>query len=225
MTLEGTDLIVSPGGIANVDFLDEAASVNALVPILKDQGSRRSSCCSTRAAWSARAPVARTRRQSRPINTCDNPQGALPPIVQAMDAEVDVVITGHTNWAVNCLIGGKVVTGAGSQGRILTDIDAKLDPTTGDFVPASILVNNRIVTQNVAQNAAMTRLIAEYNEVVAPIANVVVGNVVGLMDRTVRTAAGESTLGRLIADAQLASTAGDAEPGVIAFMNPGGIRA
>ena len=51
------------------------------------------------------------------INTCDNPRGDLPPIVQAMDDEIDVVITGHTNWAVNCVIDGKVVTGAASQGR------------------------------------------------------------------------------------------------------------
>ena len=123
-----------------------------------------------------------------------------------MDDEIDIVITGHTNWAVNCVIDGKVVTGAASQGRVITDIDAKFDPATGDFVANSILVNNRIVTQNVTQNAAMLALIDEYNEVVAPIANVIVGYVDGLMDRAVRTTAGESTLGRLIADAQLAST-------------------
>ena len=28
-----------------------------------------------------------------------------------MDDEIDIVITGHTNWAVNCLIDGKYVTG------------------------------------------------------------------------------------------------------------------
>ncbi len=44
------------------------------------------------------------------INSCTNPTGALPPIVEAMDDEIDIVITGHTNWAVNCLIDGKVVT-------------------------------------------------------------------------------------------------------------------
>ena len=53
-----------------------------------------------------------------------------------MDDEIDIVITGHTNWAVNCLIDGKVVTGAGSQGRLITDIDAQLDRSTRDFVPA-----------------------------------------------------------------------------------------
>ena len=38
MTLEDTDLIVSPDGISDIDFLDEAASVNALVPHLKRRG-------------------------------------------------------------------------------------------------------------------------------------------------------------------------------------------
>ena len=37
MTLEGTPEIVSPTGIASVDFKDEADSVNALVPFLKQR--------------------------------------------------------------------------------------------------------------------------------------------------------------------------------------------
>ena len=65
------------------------------------------------------------------------------------DDEIDIVITGHTNWAVNCLIDGKVVTGAAAQGRLVTDIDAQIDRSTGDFVPDSIVANNEIVTQDV----------------------------------------------------------------------------
>jgi hypothetical protein len=33
-----------------------------------------------------------------------------------MHEEIDIVVTGHTNWAVNCRLFGKVVTGAASQG-------------------------------------------------------------------------------------------------------------
>ena len=40
MTLEGTPLIVSPGGIATVNFLDEAETVNALVPDAQGSGHR-----------------------------------------------------------------------------------------------------------------------------------------------------------------------------------------
>ena len=122
-----------------------------------------------------------------------------------MDDAIDIVITGHTNWAVNCNIDGKIVTGAGSQGRILTDIDAKIDRRTGDFT--EILVNNKIVTQDVAKAPRLTELIADYNVFAAPIASVEVGSTSAPLDRTA-TPAGESTLGRLIADAQLASSTG-----------------
>jgi len=222
MTLEGTDLIVSPDGISDIDFLDEAESVNALVPHLKRRGVEAIVVLLHEGGIvgpDAGGPG--TGGDSALINTCDNPRGDIVPVVQAMDDEIDVVVTGHTNWAVNCLIDGKVVTGAGSQGRIITDIDAKLDKSTGDFVPGSITVNNQIVTQEVPKAADMTALIAEYNVFAEPIANVVVGSVTAAMDRNIRTPGLESTLGRLIADAQLA--AGD--NAVVAFMNPGGIRA
>ena len=38
LTLEGTPLIVTPSGVAGYDFLDEATTVNALVPILQAKG-------------------------------------------------------------------------------------------------------------------------------------------------------------------------------------------
>ena len=127
MTLEGTPKIVSPDGIRTVDFLDEAATVNALVPVLKRQGVKaivvllhEGGSTTTPGNGAGGAPAL--------INSCVNPTGALPPIVDAMHDEIDIVITGHTNWAVNCVIDGKVVTGAAAQGRLVTDIDAQLDP-------------------------------------------------------------------------------------------------
>jgi hypothetical protein len=62
MTLEGTPTIVSPSGVAGLDFLDEADTVNALVPELKPAASRQSSSSSTRA-------VSRTRLRPRPRST------------------------------------------------------------------------------------------------------------------------------------------------------------
>jgi 5'-nucleotidase len=214
MTLKGTPLIVSPGGITTVDFLGEAASVNALVPVLKAQGIE-TIVVLLHEGGSVSDPL-----RPSTINSCTSPTGALPPIVAAMDDEIDIVITGHTNWAVNCVIDGKVVTGAASQGRLITDIDFTVSRATKDVV-GLITVNNRIVTQDVAKAADMTALMAEYNVFAAPIADVVVGYTTAAMDRTA-TPGGESTLGRLIADAQLASAGAGAQ---IAFMNPGGIRA
>jgi 5'-nucleotidase len=219
MTLEGTPEIVSPDGIASVNFLDEAASVNALVPELRRVGVRAIVVLlheggSTTVSGNGAGGLPTL------INNCDNPTGPIPPIVTAMDDQIDIVITGHTNWAVNCVIDGKVVTGAAAQGRLITDIDAKLDRRTMDFVKP-ITVNNRIVTQNVPKAADLTALIAEYDAVAGPIAAVPVGAALVPLTRATN-AAGESILGRLIADAQVAhpSVAG----ADIAFMNPGGIR-
>ncbi len=156
MTLEDTDLIVSPDGISDIDFLDEAESVNALVPHLKRRGVEAIVVLlheggSVPASGNGAGNVGA-------INSCVNATGPIPEIVPLMDDEIDIVITGHTNWAVNCLIDGKVVTGAASQGRLITDIDARLDFSTGDFVPGSITANNKIVTQTVEKAADMTAL-------------------------------------------------------------------
>ena len=181
-------------------FLDEAQTVNALVPELRKRGVE-----AIVVLLHEGGSPSNTGGDPGLINTCNNPSGALPPIVEAMDDAVDIVITGHTNWAVNCVIDGKIVTGAASQGRLLTDIDAQIDWDTGDFIKSAITVNNRIVTQDVPKDPAMTALIAEYNVFAGPIAAEVVGSTTAPLTRP-PTPAGESTLGRLIADAQLAST-------------------
>ena len=94
MTLEATPSIVSLAGISHVDFLDEAETVNALVPELRRQGVE-TIIVLLHEGGSTSAPLNETT-----INSCVNPTGAIPPIVAAMDDAVDVVVTGHTNWAV-----------------------------------------------------------------------------------------------------------------------------
>jgi 5'-nucleotidase len=216
MTLEGTPSIVSPSGISNVNFLDEAETVNALIPELKRKGVETIVVLLHEGGSTASGPSPSN------INSCNlaADPGAIPPIVEAMDDEVDVVITGHTNWAVNCLIDGKVVTGAASQGRLITDIDLKVDRKTGEVV-GPIAVNNHIVTRDVAPDPEMTTLVDKYRTAVAPIANTVVGSITANILRAANSV-GESALGDVIADAQLAYT--QSVGADLAFMNPGGIR-
>jgi 5'-nucleotidase len=98
-----------------------------------------------------------------------------------------------------------------------------INRATGDVVTMS--ADNRIVTRDVPKDSLLTALIAKYNAVAAPLANRVIGSITADITRTAN-AAGESALGGVIADAQLFATApagfGEA---VVAFMNPGGIRA
>jgi 5'-nucleotidase len=217
MTLEGTPAIVSPAGISHVDFFDEAETVNALVPELKKQGIE------TIVVLLHEGGATSNPLNPTTINQCGTLTGALPPIVQAMDDEVDVVVTGHTNWAVNCVIDNKIVTGAAAFGRLVTDIDLTISRATKDVVAAK--VENKIVTRTVDKASDLTALVTKYKDISAPIANRVVGQITTDITRT-NNSAGESALGDVIADAQLDATNdpgfGDA---VVAFMNPGGIRA
>jgi 5'-nucleotidase len=74
------------------------------------------------------------------------------------------------------------------------------------------------------EDPEVAEVVTQYVTAAAPLANQVIGRAQGDLTRAA-TALGESTLGDVIADAQLAATEptalGDAD---IAFMNPGGIR-
>jgi 5'-nucleotidase len=217
MTLEQTPSIVSPAGISHVDFLDEAETVNALVPVLEAQGVKTIIVLLHQGGTTSN-PLNETT-----INECGTLTGPLPPIVEAFDDQVDVVITGHTNWAVNCIIDGKVMTGAAHQGRLVTDIDLTINATSGNVMAGRTLVNNRIVTRTVAKDPAQTALIAKYQAVAAPFANRIIGKITADILRA-QNAAGESALGDRIADAQNFDAQQAGTGSQIAFMNSGGIR-
>ena len=140
-----------------------------------------------------------------------------------MDDAIDLVIAGHTHDEFICEIEGKWVSMADNQGRLLTVIDATLSRATKDLTVQTIK-NVPNSQAGVAPVATLTALIDKYRDLSAPLANAVIG--VTTADITCQlNAAGESALGDVIADAQLAATR-SAETGnaVAAFMNSGGIR-
>src|SRR5262249_20641142 len=72
------------------------------------------------------------------------------------------------------------------------------------------------------KDAEQTALLDAYNKVAAPIANRRAGTIADTLSRVPNMTTGESVLGDIVADAQLAATR---EAGaVVAFTNPGGIR-
>src|SRR5207302_4697642 len=75
-----------------------------------------------------------------------------------------------------------------------------------------------------ARDAEQTALLESYDKVAAPIASRRAGSITEALSR-VPNDAGESALGDIVADAQLAATRTDAKgAAVVAFTNPGGVR-
>jgi 5'-nucleotidase len=212
LTLKGTPGIISPESAAGLEFRDEADTVNALVPELKARG--------------VEAIVVLIHEGGIPsgdYNECPGISGPIVDIVKKLDRAVDVVISGHTHRAYVCEIDGRLVTSGDKFGTLVTAIDLKLDPATRDVIGAR--ADNVIVrTGALAKDAEQTALLAAYDEVAAPIANRKAGSITETLSR-VPNDAGESPLGDIIADAQLAATSGEADgAAVIAFTNPGGVR-
>jgi 5'-nucleotidase len=218
MTLEGTPNIVTPSGVAGLDFLDEAKTANKIVKELKKQKIKTFVILIHEGGTQNPNTV-----DPVTINQCNGISGPIVDIVNNLDEEVDVVISGHTHLPYNCVINNKIVTSAYSFGRLVTKVDLTINQASGNVV--SMVANNRIVTRDVALDAGITALINKYKTLSAPLANRVVGQISADILRAANTA-GESALGDVIADAQLDATNdpgfGDA---VVAFMNPGGIRA
>ena len=229
MTLEGTADIVSQEGVAGLDFADEVETANRYAAELQSQGVET-------IVVLVHEGGNQTGPNAYDINGCSGLSGPIVPIAAGMSGAIDVVVTGHTHQAYNCDLSGKLVTSASSFGRLVTDIDLTIDRRTGDVLTAS--AENVIVTRDLAKAPAQTELIARYREALGPIAGQVVGTTAEALSRSQERlfptgvasngaptfALGESALGNVIADAQLAAT--DDETGAVAaFMNPGGVRA
>ncbi|NVN88262.1 MAG: 5'-nucleotidase C-terminal domain-containing protein [Rhodopseudomonas sp.] len=211
LTLKGTPNMVSPPGVAGLEFRDEADTVNAAVAELKARG--------------VEAIVVLIHEGGLPSgghNECPGISGPIVDIVKKFDRAVDVVVSGHTHRAYTCEIDGRLVTSGDKYGTIVTAIDLKLDPVSRDVVTAK--ADNVIVrTATLAKDADQTKLIAAYDQLAGPIAARPAGSVSATLSR-VPNQAGESALGDVVADAQLAATAADGGAAV-AFTNPGGVRA
>lgn len=212
LTLKGTPGLVSPVGVADLEFRDEAETVNALIPELKARG--------------VEAIVVLIHEGGLPTgdyNECPGISGPIVEIVRKFDKAVDVVVSGHTHRAYVCEIDGRLVTSGDKYGTLVTAIDLKLDPVTRDVISAA--ASNTIVrTATLAKNPEQTALLEAYDRVAAPIANRPAGAVTATLSRTPNQA-GESPLGDIIADAQLAVTSPvDKGGAAIAFTNPGGVR-
>jgi 5'-nucleotidase len=238
LTLEGTASIVNPAGIKNVHFADEIVTANKWGNVLKRLGVKAQVLLVHEGGQQG------TATPTPGVSDCTGFTGPIVPIVAGLNPEFGLVVSGHTHRFYTCTLpnsnGTSVVTSAGTNGQVITDTDYALDRRTGRFASVSatnVIVQNGVPDGNggwlrdangvflknpdtVDRNAK--KVADKYRTAVAPIANRVVGSITQDITRTAQPS-GESPLGDVIADAQLAYT--QANSAVIALMNPGGIRA
>ncbi|MGD9793720.1 MAG: bifunctional UDP-sugar hydrolase/5'-nucleotidase [Acidimicrobiia bacterium] len=219
MTLEGTPELVAQAGIQGLVFKDEVETANAAARKLKRSG--------------VKAIVVLLHEgglQSGTYNGCTGISGPIATIASGLDAEIDMVVTGHTHQPYVCTIADpagqpRMVTSASSFGRVVTETWLQIDKRTGQVVRSATTSVNHLVPRTLVADATLTSIIAKWKALAAPRANRIVGTVTADIVRSANRDS-EASLGNLIADAQLEATAAAGDGGAqIALMNPGGVRA
>jgi len=209
VTLKGTAALVPASGTAGLEFRDEVETVNRLVPELRRQGIE-----------TIVVLIHEGGMNPGHFNQCDGVSGPILELSRQLHPAVDVVVSGHTHQAYICRLPGRLLTSAGAYGRLVTEIELRIDRRSGDVVAATAV--NHIVRTDLPKSAAQTDLLAGYLAVVAPLERRGVGRVAETFS-SIRNDAGQSALGRMVATAQLEATVASAGA-QIALMNPGGIR-
>ncbi|WP_158879473.1 bifunctional metallophosphatase/5'-nucleotidase [Amycolatopsis anabasis] len=217
VTLKDLPAVVTPEAIKGLKFGDEVAAIDRTADLLDRLG--------------VRAQVVLMHQgdntEGGGPDDCRLAPGPAAAIAARASSKVDAIFTGHSHQQYNCAINDPagnprpVIQGA-SFGRLLSVVDLRVDRRTRDVVRAETKAHNEIVTRDVAPDAGVTKLIDEAKTKAAPIANRPVGTITADLLKT-GGPSGESALGDVIADAQLAATASNSAQ--VALTNPGGIRA
>jgi 5'-nucleotidase len=232
--LQSTPTIVTPTGVAGLTFEDEADAANRAVAELADKGVKIPILVIHQGGFQSGTAT---------LNGCaGNLAGSdIEQIASRLDPSIKIIVSAHTHAEYRCTIttGGvtRLITSASSFGRVLSDITLTIDANNDKLVSASannILIRNatntpgpgviRVADPSLA-DPQVQAIVNQYVTASAPLANRVIGRIQGDLTR-VATPLGEETLGDVIADAQYQATHPAALGGaVVAFMNPGGIRA
>jgi 5'-nucleotidase len=135
-TLTQTPSVTKVGAVTGLSFADEAATANALVPELQKQGV---------SAIVLALHQGGTQSIGGPYDGCQGFSGDILPILDKLSHDIDVVVSGHTHQAYDCVLQGRLVTSAASYGRLVTKIDLTIDPSA-----------HRVVEKH-ARNVPVTR--------------------------------------------------------------------
>jgi 5'-nucleotidase len=210
--LRDTASVVLASGIVGLSFVDEADAINQVIPEMRAKGAKVFVLM-----------IHEGGQTSEPFDKpeCSQLQGPIVGIARRLDPAIRLIISGHTHKGFQCKVDGRTITQAEMGGHVLSRIAMRVDPASGavlDIKVRNVAVKPGQYPPNVQVSAFLERARARSREALArPLARVAARTV----GRKI-SAAGESPLGDLIADAVLAATRGQGTR--IAFMNAGGMR-
>jgi 5'-nucleotidase len=225
VTAETTSL-VSPSGITMLDFGDPLVAINRVAAQLSDGND---------ANGEADVVIALVHdgSNSTDCTAIGNEETHFGDLVRDASDDVDVIFSAHTHLEYSCTIGGRQVVQAASYGTRLAKVVLTVD-TDADTVSATSEVLQVPVAPPPTPVAEVVTIVEAAVAAADEVGALPVGKITGDITRATTEAGAEdrgseSSLGSLVADMQLWATSESENyggtPTVMAFMNPGGLRA
>ena len=216
--LHRASTFLSPESLEGLQVLDEANTINLYVRKLKAEGIHTIIVMVHQGGY--QQATTETSSPTSPL------VGDIVPIVERLDGEVDVVLSGHTHTYHNTLIknaGGRpmLVVQGWPKGTGYADIDLEISRGSSDVVAMSSSIVTTWADQGpgLQPDPRVAALASQVDAMGNAIAEQVIARAAKPITRT-SNEAGESALGDLIADAQRQVMGTD-----FAFMHPEGIEA
>ena len=210
--IEEVAQMVSVDSMRGLHAVDEADAINGQLPALAALG-----------VDAVIAVIHQGGSSKEPYDKadCTTLGGDIVNVVERLDPQIKVVLSAHSHQGYTCKVGDVLVTQGASYGRLLTRIKLKIDPAKDEIIEAAaenIVVDPERYPAQPAVAALQAEVEARSDALLSqPVARLAVSQVPAEQND-----AGESAMGNVIADAQLAATKDRGAD--IAFMNMGGIR-
>ncbi|MES2049302.1 MAG: bifunctional metallophosphatase/5'-nucleotidase [Pseudomonadota bacterium] len=214
--LRDTPMMSAAENVRGLDFIDEAEAINRTIPALKAQGVK---------VFVVLIHEGGTTSEAFDQPACSQLKGPIVDIVKRLDPAIKLIVSGHSHTGFLCKVDGRTVTQAQMYGHMLTRLALTIDGSSHEV--SDINARNIVMTPSTApvQDAvtgAIASLMVKAREASrAALTRPVAKLAVPVVSRKLNDA-GESPLGNLVADAQLAAVKNQGVQ--IAFMNNKGIR-
>lgn len=211
-TLRTVGAYVSAKNMDDLYTVDEADAINALLPELRKQN--------------VDAVIAVIHQGGKTTERfdqqdCSQLSGDVVEVAKRLDPQIKVVVTAHTHEGYLCRLGDKLVTQGASFGRLLTQLTLTVDTDKHQLL--DVKAHNLVIdAQRYSASADVAPLLAEVESRSQALLGKPVARLAAREVLRATNEAGESPMGDLIADSQLAATR--ALGAQIALMNQGGMR-
>ncbi|GAA1724832.1 choice-of-anchor I family protein [Microbacterium paludicola] len=223
-----TATLVSPAGIADIEFGDQLEAANRVAEEITASGEADVVVLLTHSGSAG--------EDCEALATEKSEYGDL---VRGASADIDAIVSGHTHQLVDCEVDGRPVIQAHQYGTTLGALDIVVDSATNELISIAgstvdlVDDSGEEPVANFPADETVAQIVADAEAEAEVLGSVAVGKISADILRG-GTPSGddrgvESTMGNLVADIYLWATSeyenyGGEQDAQIALMNPGGLR-